>query len=128
MTGVIYDSSRIKVYENLSALCNLAGESQEWCDARWQEIAADKQLYEELLFFMKNHTLKGGAACRGYTLTDLFVRQMDRYNLFHDTGKNTAECQKVDMVLRAFDAMAKLKKDPDVYIRRLEDGRGMDRY
>ncbi len=126
MTGIIFDSTKVKVYENLSALCNFAGESPEWCDALWQEILADGGLYEELLYFMRSHTLCDRVSCCGYTLTDLFVWQMDKYNLLHDTGKNTAECRKVDMVLRAFDTMARMKKDPETYLRRFGQGRGMD--
>lgn len=128
MTGVIYDSSKIKVYENLGALCNLAGESQEWCDALWQELLADPELYGELLYFMQNRAICGRMNCQGYTLTDLFIWQMDRYNLLHDTGKNTVECRKVDMVLRAFWTMAEMKKDPEKFRKRFDEGRGMDRY
>ena len=128
MAGVVYDSSRIKVYENLSALCNLAGESQEWCDRLWQELLTDGELYAALLYFMKHHMFSDRMNCRGYRLTDLFIWQMDRYNLLHDTGKNTAECRKMDMILRAFYSMAEMKKDPETFLRRLGDGRGQDRY
>ncbi|MDO4333707.1 MAG: hypothetical protein Q4C58_13625 [Eubacteriales bacterium] len=126
MAGIIYDSSRIKAYENLKALCKFAGETQEWCDMLWQEIAPDTELYRELLYYMRNNSLADKVNCCGYTLTDLYVWQMDRYNLFHDTGKNTAQCRKVDMVLRAFDTMAQMKKNPETYLKRFEEGRGMD--
>lgn len=126
MAGIIYDSSRIKAYENLKALCKFAGETQEWCDMLWQEVAPDTELYRELLYYMRNNSLADKVSCCGYTLTDLYVWQMDRYNLFHDTGKNTAQCRKADMVLRAFDTMAQMKKNPEAYLKRFEEGRGMD--
>lgn len=126
MAGIIYDSTKVKVYENLKALCSFAGEPQEWCDMLWQEIVPDAELYRELLYYMRNNSLEDKARCCGYTLTDLYVWQMDRYNLLHDTGKNTAACRKVDMVLRAFEAMAQMKKNPEGYRKRFEDGRGMD--
>lgn len=126
MAGIIYDSTKIKVYENLSALCSYAGESREWCDGLWQELMLDSRLYEEFLYYMKNGMLNDKMNCCGYTLIDLYVQQMDKYNLLHDTGKNTAECRKVDMVLRAFLTMARMKRDPDTYVKRFEEGRGLD--
>lgn len=126
MAGIIFDNSRLKVYENLGALCRFAGESQEWCDVLWQELMLDQGLYEEMLYYMQHNTLNDRLTCCGYTLIDLFVWQMDKYNLLHDTGKNTAECRKVDMVLRAFETMAQMKKNPEEYLKRFEEGRGMD--
>lgn len=126
MAGIIYDSSKVKVYENLRTLCSFAGESQEWCDALWQDIVTDPELYGELLYYMHNDTLSGRMSCCGYTLIDLFVWQMDKYNLLHDTGKNTADCKKVDMVLRAFETMAQMKQNPEEYLRRFGQGRSQD--
>lgn len=126
MAGIIYDSSKVKVYENLRTLCSFAGESQEWCDALWQDIVLDPELYGELLYYMHNDTLSSRMSCCGYTLIDLFVWQMDKYNLLHDTGKNTADCKKVDMVLRAFETMAQMKRDPEEYLRRFGQGRSQD--
>lgn len=127
MAGIIYDSSKVRIYENLKALCRFAGEGQEWCDALWLEIMTDEELYGELLYYMKNNTLNDRMSCCGYTLIDLFIWQMERYNLLHDTGKNTEQCRKVDMVLRAFETMAQLKKNPEECMRRLKEGRGNDR-
>lgn len=126
MAGIIFDGSRLKAYENLKAMGRFAGESQEWCDALWQELMLDRELYEEFLYYMKTNSLNDRVRCCGYTLIDLFVWQMDRYNLLHDVGKNTADCRKVDMVLRAFETMAQMKKNPEEYLRRFGEGRGMD--
>lgn len=127
MAGIIYDSTKIKVYENLKTLCRFAGETQEWCDALWMELLGDEELYREFLYYMKHNALDDKMSCCGYTMTDLFIWQMEQYNLLHDTGKNTERCQKVDMVLRAFATMAQMKKNPEEYVRRFEEGRGNDR-
>ncbi len=128
MAGIIYDSSKVKAFENLKALCSFAGETQEWCDALWMEMVQDDALYGEFLYYLKHNTLHDGMSCCGYTLIDLFIWQMEHYNLLHDTGKNTEECRKTDMVLRALDMMAKMKKDPETYKKRLEEGRGNDQF
>ena len=57
----------------------------------------------------------------------MFIWQMSQDNLLHDTGKNTAECNKEAMVLKAFDGMIKLKQNPEEWSRKLSAGEGMDR-
>lgn len=34
------------------------------------------------------------------------IQQLDRYNISRDSGKNTAACNKEEMVLGAFDMMS----------------------
>jgi len=126
MQGIIYDANKIKVYENLCALCEMAGEPQEWCDSLWEALLTDRQLYEEFVYFLQHKTYLDKMKCCGYSMIDLYFLQMEKYNRLHDTGKNTAECKKVDMVLRSFEAMARLKKDPETWSRRFGEGRGMD--
>ena len=63
----------------------------------------------------------------GYSLTDLYVWQMNRYNLIRDFGKNTSECNKETMVLRSFRTMVDLMHHPEEYLKRLGESRGMDR-
>jgi len=126
MAGILYDARRIKAYEGMAALCELADEDQGWCDALWAEIILDEELFEELVFYLDHHTLLDKVKCAGYGLTDLYIWQMNRYNIIGDTGKNTAACNKERMVLHAFSDMAAMKKDPDVYVKRMTLGRGMD--
>ena len=43
-----------------------------------------------------------------------------------DRGKNTADCNKEDMVLRSFMMMAGMMQDPKTYAEKLSDWKGMD--
>lgn len=126
MAGILYDSKRIKAYERLLALGGLAGEDQAWCDALWEEILFDAELFDELVYYLENHFLLDKIKCEGYGLTDLYFWQMNRYNIIGDTGKNTAACNKERMVLHAFHDMAAMKKEPAVYVKKITLGRGMD--
>jgi len=128
MAGILYDARHIKAYEALMELCGLAGESAEWGDALWKELLQDQELMEEMVYYLEHHCLNGKASVEGYTLIDLFVWEMDIYNLIADSGKNTASCNKETMVLRAFRAMTEMKKDPERYRKRLSEGFGMDKY
>jgi len=126
VAGILYDARRIKAYEGMLALGELAGEDEAWCEALWEKIIFDAELLDELVFYLENHSLLDKTKCEGYGLTDLYIWQMNRYNIIGDTGKNTAACNKERMVLHAFYDMAAMKKDPAAYVKRMTLGRGMD--
>ncbi len=126
MAGIVFSTGKIKAYDRMAALCGLAGEGEQWCDALWTELLLDKELFDEMVFYLENHSLLDKVKCEGYGLTDLYVWQLDRYNIIGDTGKNTDACNKERMVLHAFYDMAQMKKNPGVYIKRMTLGQGMD--
>lgn len=126
MAGIFYDARRIKAYEGLLELGAAANESAEWCNALWLEIIADPGLMEEFVFYLDNHYLTDNIKCEGYSMTDLYVWQLNRYNLIGDWGKNTGECNKDRMVLKAFYDMAQMRKNPEEYMKRFALGKGMD--
>lgn len=127
MAGIIYNPGMVRAYEFLDGLCSCAGETTDMRDILWQDFLADRELYEEFVYYAQNHAILGKLSVEGYTMLDLFVLEMDAYNLQHDTAKNTAFCNKEDMVLRAFLTMAGLRKEPEKYVRKFQKGSGMDR-
>ncbi len=127
MAGVIVDTGKIKVYENLRYLCEFARLDLDFCNALWEDIATDKLLYKELLYYMEHHTFLDEVKQEGYSLSDVYVWQMNRFNLFHDEGKNSFQCNKERMVLKAFRTMIDMRFKPDEYVRKFKEGPGMDR-
>ncbi len=128
MSGILYDARRIKIYEAMRELCTAAGMDGEWGDGLWGELLMDGGLMEEMVYYLEHHCFLGKKSVEGYTLIDLFVWEMDIYNLIADCGKNTESCNKETMVLRAFRTMAEMEKDPEHYKKRLSEGFGMDKY
>ena len=128
MAGILYDARKIKAYEALLELCELAGEDETWGNELWSELLGDSALMEEMVYYLDHHCLEGSYRFEGYTLIDLFVWQMDLYNLIADSGKNTESCNKERMVLKAFHTMTEIKKDPAHYKRLLSDRFGMDKF
>ena len=126
MAGILYDARRVKAYERLLALGEIAGETKQWCDILWEELIFDSALLEEMVFYLEHHYLMDKVHCEGYGLTDLYIWQMNRYNIIGDSGKNTAACNKDRMVLHAFRDMIDMKKEPAVYVKKMTMGRGMD--
>lgn len=127
MTDIVYGTERVRAYDGLARLCEYAGRDSAWCDALWQEMLLDRELYQEFVYYLENHMPADRMKVQGYSLTDLYVWQMERYNLRRDTGKNTESCNKEEMILMALWMMAELKKCPETYLRKLDEGAGMDR-
>lgn len=125
--GILYDARKVKAYESLLMVGKAVGFEEEWCDRLWAEIILSEELYEELVYYLENHSLVEKMKCYGYSLIDLYVWQMNRYNVIGDCGKNTATCNKDRMVLKAFYDMALMQKDPEGFIKKLTEGRGMDK-
>lgn len=127
MAQIILDSEKIKAYEGLKMLCEYAGKPRKWRDELWLNMLSDYELYKEFVYYLEHHSLADYMKVEGYSLTDFYVWQMEKYNLASDSGKNTERCNKEEMVLQAFKAMAGMKKNPDYYKRKLSEGSGMDK-
>lgn len=126
MNGIVYDARRVKAYEGLLALGGYAGKEPSWLDSLWEGFVANDGLMREFMYYLDHHSLLDEVKCEGYALTDLYVWQMDRYNLVREIGKNTECCNKEAMVLNAFQTMLLMQKDPATYVKRLTAGEGMD--
>ncbi len=126
MSGIVMNTGKLKIYENLCALGRFAAMSTDFIDNLWQELLIDRPLYDEMCYYMQHRTFMDKVEYEGYTLCDLFIWQMGQDNLVHDTGKNTAECNKEAMVLKTFQMMIALKKNPQEWLPRLSYNAGMD--
>ena len=114
---IIYNAGKIKTYENLKALAVAVGEDEKYADEIWKDMLFDEELIDEFNYFVVNHTIKGEARCGSLTLLDIYFSQMNKYNVFHDLGKNPAECNKERMVLHAFKQIVEMRKDPDYQLK-----------
>lgn len=127
MQGIVYDATKIKVCQAFYEICDYAELPREWSDALWRDILSRKQIYEELVYYIQHHTFLDKVKACGYSLCDLYVWQMSRYNLMKDTGKNSRTCNKEKMAMQAFRTMADLLADPKEGLKRLDYGQGMDK-
>ena len=126
MNGIIYDARRIRAYEGMMSLGEYAGREEKWLGKLWEDLLGDEGLMKEWMYYLDHHSFLDEEKFLGYGLTDIYVWQMDRYNLVREIGKNPRSCNKESMVLGAFRTMLDLKADPENYLRRLTDRPGMD--
>lgn len=127
MPNIIYDATRVKVCQGFYQICEYAGLEKEWTDELWQDIISAGDIYEELVYYIEHHTFMDRVKVEGYSLSDLYVWQMDKYNMIRETGKNPITCNKEKMVMRSFRTMVDMKREPEKYVKRLREGRGEDR-
>ena len=127
MANLIIDTTKIKVFERLKYLAEATGKDPAFADSLWESLLKYEDLYDEFVFYLENGNIRDGIVFRGYSLIDLYVHRIDCYNIVNDTGKNTAACNKESMILETFKDMADLKDNPDDFIRRMNEGRGMDK-
>ncbi|HAG69405.1 MAG TPA: hypothetical protein DCL38_05470 [Lachnospiraceae bacterium] len=124
--SIIISTSKLRVCQGFYELCEYAGLPKDSSDKLWTGLLLDPEVFGEFVYYLENHTFKDGIKIRGYSLSDLYVWQMDKYNLIRELGKNPVTCNKETMVLNAFATLIDMKRDPDVYVKRIESGRGMD--
>ncbi len=127
MQGIFYDATRVKVCRAFYEICDYAELSRQWADELWKEILTHDQIYKELVYYIEHHTFLDKVKVCGYSLCDLYVWQMNRYNLIKDTGKNPRTCNKEKMAVQAFRTMIDLLNDPEELLKKLEYGQGTDK-
>lgn len=127
MQGIVYDASMVKVCEAFYAICDYAQLDKEWTDKLWMDVLSAKPVMEELVYYIEHHTFLDKLKVMGYSMCDLYVWQMGRYNLIKDVGKNPRTCNKEKMVMQAFETMIELIKNPEECVRKLERDQGKDR-
>lgn len=127
MQGILYDASKVKVCQGFYDICEYAEFDKAWTDKLWADIITCRDIYEELVYYIEHHTFMDKVKVKNYSLSDLYVFQMDKYNLVREIGKNPRTCNKERMAMKAFRALLDMQENPDAYIRRLEEGRGEDR-
>ena len=125
--GILYDARKLKALEFLNDLCEYAGKGSDFTQELWTEFLNDDELYREFVYYADNHTFLDDMKISGYSMSDMYVWQMDRYNIVRELGKNPAACNKETLVLNAFREMANMKRDPATYVKRIESGKGNDR-
>ena len=126
--SIVFDTTKFKIREYLDEICKYAGLSVEWTDEMWLELISDEELYNEFIYYLENHTFLDKMKVAGYGLSDIYVWQMDKYNLIREIGKNPTGCNKETMVMNAFKVMPMMKREPEKYVKLIESGRGNDMF
>lgn len=128
MANIIFDSRKIMVYEDLKFLAEAVGKDQVYIQKLWDGMLACEGLYDEFLYFIDHKSLKDEFRFRGYSLTDIYVYMISRTKMANDYGKDIVVGGREILLLDTFMGMVELMENPEEYIKRLDEGLGMDKF
>lgn len=128
MANIIYDSTKLKVMQFLDDLSEYAGFDIEFANKLWERMLFHKNVYEEFIYYIENHSLLGKYEIEGYSILECYVWQRNNqvYRL-GERGKFEPEGNEETVVLKAFDMMMDLEDDTPATLQRLEDDLGRDK-
>lgn len=114
------------VRDFVMSLCSYAGETEAFGERFLEELKAEKEIYEEFVYYMQN----GNFACKvkigGYTVVDILIWQMDHFRARLDRDNSGTRQNGDRMLLLAFDTFLKMKKEPEAYLQKLQGETGTD--
>lgn len=126
MNNIIINTTEINAFETLQALCSSINKPTEYISSLWDSLVENPGLMKEFIYYLEHGTILDEFKVNNISLSDLYVIEMKRYNLFiSDLGKNTNGCDKSGLVLDTFSSMARLIKDPSSIT---DNDLGMDIY
>lgn len=115
-----------KIKEAVYKLGSGAGESEEFSEKLAAGLMASPEIGEEFLFFAETGDFACKAKIGGYTVVDIMVWQIDHFKAQMDRGNTDMRSNGSKMVLRAFDTMLKMEKDPEKYRHWMQTETGTD--
>lgn len=124
--SIILANSKLRAYEYLNQLAEYSGWKQQDADRLWSYLLKYETLYDEFIHYLSKHEILDALHFRGYSILDLYVWQMNFYNMIHDIGKNTGNCNKEDLILRAFLMMGEFMDNPDDFLKKLSNAPHQD--
>lgn len=115
-----------KIKETVERFGSEAGESKEFLAGLSAGLIESREIGEEFLFFAETGDFSCKAKIEGYTAIDIMVWQIDHFKAQMDRGKSDMKNNGSKMVLRAFDTMLKMEKEPEKYKRLMQTETGTD--
>ena len=115
-----------EIKEAVDRLGRGAGESGEFLEELAEGLAASPAIGEEVLFYVETGDFSCKTKIEGYTLVDIMVWQIDHFKAQMDRGNTGMRNNGSKMVLRAFDTMLKMEREPERYKLLMQTETGTD--
>lgn len=115
-----------EIKEAVDRLGRGAGESGEFLEKLAEGLAASPAIGEEFLFYVETGDFSCKTKIEGYTLVDIMVWQIDHFKAQMDRGNTGMRNNGSKMVLRAFDTMLKMEREPERYKLLMQTETGTD--
>ncbi|NBI89709.1 hypothetical protein D3Z45_03695 [Lachnospiraceae bacterium] len=103
-----------------------AGEDEEFLQGLGAGLLTCPEIGEEFLHYVETGDFSCKAKVEGYTVVDIMVWQIDHFKAEMDRGLYGMKHNGSKMVLRAFDTMLKMRKEPEKYRYLMQTETGTD--
>jgi hypothetical protein len=117
---------REKAYEWAKALCDYAGEDQQFMEEFWEMLEQSEGVYQEFLYYLEHQNFSCAYKIAGYSLVDIMIWQMDHFKAQMDRGRDDMKNNGDKMLLMAFYTMLKMEKNPEYYVDLMQSETGTD--
>ncbi|MBD5552621.1 MAG: hypothetical protein HDQ96_15885 [Lachnospiraceae bacterium] len=123
--GELKDQER--AYAWAAALCRYAGADETFLQDFWERLTADEEIYEEFVYYLDHQDFLYKVKVEGYGLVDLMVFQIDHFRAVMDRDVADMRHNKDKMLLMAFNSLLQMRKDPEPFVRMMQQETGTDR-
>lgn len=110
MRQIIVAQEKLKLYDRLSGMCEAAGYVLQWQDTFWMRLLGAPQVYREFLYYAEHQDFLCSCKIDGYSIIDIFVCQMRKYNICAQRGASASDCDKIAVLLESFSTMLDMKE------------------
>lgn len=124
--SIIIASEKLKLYEFLCEMCEYVRYTDDWRDEFWQKLLENEPVYQEYLYYADHRDFLLDTKVDGFTVIDILIWEMRKYNVRTDRGKNGEDCDKEAMVLESFNTMLDMCKNAEKIEWSMEMRNGMD--
>lgn len=115
------EAARIWAY----ALCECAGESEEYAEYFFNRLTGSKQIYEEYVYYMIHQSFKCSYSIQGITIVDILVWQIDRFKAGMDSVREERD-NPDRLLLTAFVTMLDMEESPESLVNAYRRDTGTD--
>ncbi len=118
--------TRDMVYEYTRKICEENNMPQEFLDTLWNNFLENDDIYTEYVWYLLTQDFKDTVKVDGVSVVDVLIWQIDHFKAQLDMDTYETKRNKATMVLRAYDTLLKMRKEPEKYIRHMQEDTGSD--
>lgn len=115
-----------KIIRIVDEFGNAAGEGEVFLQKLAAGLLTCPEIGEEFLDYAEKGEFSCKVKVEGYTVVDIMVWQIDHFKAEMDRGQYGMKHNGSKMVLRAFDTLLKMKKEPEKYVYLMRSETGTD--
>lgn len=112
--------------ELVQQMTSYAGLDRDFADQFYEKLSLYPEVHDEFCTYLETGYLECRVKVEGYSVIDILVWQIDHFKAHLDRDKKGTRDNSHQMVLRAFDTLMNMKKEPEAYVQKLQSETGTD--